>query len=601
MIKPFKQLQDDEREMSKEEIASLLNLYTFFVTENIKRPNKSFFENFISVKDLGIKHSGDSEAIDYIRRTSFFVEYDIMIQVAKLYTLNKFFSYYIDSNLYMIGEEGKKEVKEDFFIEGSNKYNVRDTINYIRNALNHNDKDDFQLFRLIQKENDPQIYVEVYLRKPNFHIMVTIEEMMDLLRPVLFSTSLYDFICYSENGEVFDFEKYLDGEEPHSYEISQLHSFEFTEEELKEHIVRREDGEIFSKRIEFTSEQKESMRNLFNSLKGKNIYFNQAYANRVFRNMIPFGMGKIDGLGWDLNNFLNYIYDYNKSYNDFRRDLLGNVSFDTDLEFIRNMDNSFYDSDSLGRFNRAFVMYASYILDTIIPDGAPIIINGISYDKEHIRNSLVHGTFFNYIPSNSKDDSTFILYDYPHKSRGKTDNSLIMDNPVVNKFKTFELYDSLINYSGCDCYSTPIDFVGSLYGFDGLKVTYKDGDIRYLVNASLGNETPIFLGLIDINGQLLFMNDEDFDNLSEKINRVDFKARGIDDSEMISYIKRIPSICRKATSDYLRLYNEGNLTSESYGDAIRDEVNKLSELCVSHPYGFQRIFNKEGTTDVYYL
>ena len=38
-------------------------------------------------------------------------------------------------------------------------------------------------------------------------------------------------------------------------------------------------------------------------------------------------------------------------------------------------------------------------------------INGIELKKDRIRNSFVHGTYFNYIP-NDKSDMVLFLYDY---------------------------------------------------------------------------------------------------------------------------------------------------------------------------------------------
>lgn len=61
-----------------------------------------------------------------------------------------------------------------------------------------------ELYRLIQKQNNPQIYIEIYLRKPNFHIMLTIAELKNLLLPILQAKSAYSFLYYDNKGNILN-------------------------------------------------------------------------------------------------------------------------------------------------------------------------------------------------------------------------------------------------------------------------------------------------------------------------------------------------------------------------------------------------------------
>ena len=580
-IAPFNALNKGEREISKKEVAAFLDTYFLFIIDTIRNKNIPFFEVFKYTKNSECDLDNNSPWRNEIRNISYFTEYDNMLQIAKFFVLNKFFSYNVDSNLYKINDLGNEMVDDKYFLPGSNKFNKSKTINFIRNALNHNDKDSFQLYRLIQKQNDPQIYVEIYLRVPNFHIMVTIDELIDLLKPVLQSKSLYTYLYYDKNGNIInnptDFMKHIN--EDIYYEINQV--YDYDDKDVVNGILETNNND-FAKKIKFTQEQKDGIKREYNLRKTNDDLINSIFISRIIEESIPFGMTKVKGFLDDLNNFLPFIYDYDKTYNDYKAKY-SKFDYTSKEKVFESFDNIYFSNNDESRHLRSLVLFCSYILDSVINEGETVAVPGKTIDKAVPRDSLVHGTYSSYYSSNPFKIG---LFDYEHKDRkNRTDNSKIMENYNLEEFDSIELYKKLYESMMPKEYPLQLDLIIDKQNFRGFKYSFKEKSTIYYVNAEFFNDIPAFLGLKDNNGIIEYMDDKDFDLLKEKMDNIDFnKFNNIYDQEMQDFVKRIPDISRESTKRFKKLEREERIDPELYYGPIKDELRKLLSICQKHPF-----------------
>lgn len=585
-IAPFATLEKGESELSKKDIAAFLDTYFNFLIEMFNNEEKTFMDNFINSKNR--REKDISVFSQKIRSCSFYAEYDYMLQIAELFTIIKVFSYYIDSNLFKIGDIGRERVDDKFFLSDSTRYNKIQTINFIRNALNHNDKKDFELFRLTMKQGDPKIYIEIYLRNPNFHIKVTVDELVDLLKPVLKSKSLYAFTYFDKEGNVIkspeDLLKIIneDIDDEIYYEIN--HATDFDENDISNGLLINYGGQVFKIKIPFTKEQKNGIKIYCDMLKTNDSLYNSIIYSRVIEEVIPFGMSKVNGFLNDFNNFLHYIYDYDKKYIDF---IYENAKVKTTVfeDSLQIFDNFYYAYNRTGRTVRGLVLLLSNVLDSIIPEEEQIEINGDTIAKTIPRDSLVHGTYSSAYGTNILN---IALFDYEHKDRrNRTDNTRIMQDYNLKVFDIMDLYEMSYNLISPLEYSLPLDIIISRPKFDGFKFIFKDRDKRYYINASFDQTTPIFLGLIEINGETYYMDDRGFDLFKEKIDSLSMKKYlsmlSLED-EQIEFIKNIPDISRNATARYTYLITTNKLSNENYFGPMMNEIKTLSKIVHNNPY-----------------
>ena len=435
---------------------------------------------------------------------------------------------------------------------------------------------------MIQKQNDPKIYVEIYLRVPNFHIMVTIDELFELLKPVLQSKSGYTYIYYDNNDNVLekldDFINHID--EDIYYEIIQV--YDYKNEDIVDGVISEHFGKKFKKRIKFTKEQKEGIMREYNMIKDNDDILVSIFLSRIVEESIPFGMTKVKGFLNDLNNFLPFIYDYDKNYNDYKIEF-NKLSYNTQREALESFDNIYYSNNQNSRLIRSFVLFSSYILDTVVNDKDSIELNGKLMSKDIFRNSLVHGTY-----SNVYGDNLFNIafFDYTHKdNKNRPANDKIMDNYKLVKLDFMDMYENLYNKIKPKEYSLPLDLIIDKNHFKGFKYSFRIKNTIYYVNAEFDNDIPAFLGVKDVNGKVKYMDDEDFDLFKYKIMNINFENfRYIFDKDMISFVKKIPDISRESTKRLKKLIEQKDVSIESYYGPIKKEIKELSEICKKHSF-----------------
>ncbi len=577
-ILPFINLESGDRQISKNEIAMHLNSYFQFYSNIIKDTDTPFYENFFQTKNKILSISDDDELIQEIRKVSYFTEYDQMLQIVELFIMNKFFSYNIDSNLSLIGDVGDEKCSEKIFISGSKKYKKRDVIKYIRNALCHNDKKDMELYRLIQKQNNPQIYIEIYLRKPNFHIMLTIAELKNLLLPILQAKSAYSFLYYDNKGNIVNTpNKVMMALDKELYfEINQIYNF--NSQNVKNKIITDEiSGEKFKKKFQFNSKQVEYIKQMYFLYKGTDEFYNTIMIKHILEETIPFGMAKIAGYLDDLNNFLPFLYDGYNCLSKYQKSLNSNYQSKEDLI---STERQLYNSINLNsRSLRANILFCSYILENITYANTLIKIDEKEIQKNYIRNSLVHGTYANCIDK----DYNILLYDYIHKNKkGKMDNNLILENYTVNSFNLINLYKTLSKSINLKDYYLPLDLIINLEKFRGLRFTFREKKIIYYINASLDNKVAPFLGLKDVDGTLCYMSEDDFALFKNKVMSLKLNELYNYDQKVMDFIKKVPDIARISTTRFQNLVNEHKFTSSNYLEPLKETLEELYSLCKNY-------------------
>lgn len=468
-VADFMDLEDNEHELSKNDIAKYLDLYYRFSEKVGKKYllGENFKSMFFSCGDFG------TTIFDNTINT---MDYDYMLQIARFFTLNKIYSLFIDSNhKYLeLSDMDDPDMLAKYEVEGSRHHDLKNALKLIRNSLNHNDKKDFELFRIISEEGNPDLSIEIYLRIPNLHLKMPIEVFNDILMAPLKSKSAYNFELLDFDDKKINDCRYLkellkfNGVK---YKIT--HRYNFDDNDVDENgVVSGNSGDTFERIYSLTEEQK-------SSIMSNSSYLNYVSNDKmidflplIIRDSIPFGMTKIDDYMFDLNCLFPILKDWKNSYADVVR-RIKNEEYSSTSEEINNV----YRTLNIGNVSsRGFSLYASYILDSVISDNL-VNINGSDIKKEVMRDSFVHGRWFNY-KDGLKDKIT--LYDYEHG------DDKIMEEAKCETYLREELYDSLGNYVSNKSVDLPISFVS--YGDDtGVAIACRVDGVEYFCNMTTLN------------------------------------------------------------------------------------------------------------------
>jgi len=558
-IRPFSELKQEEMEVSKNECAVYLDLYYRFIKELLKNPNETYINVFkkVKYKDNDIK-------LNVVNEVSCFNEYDYMIQFAQFFTINKFFSIIIDSNINYIDDSVSNDyVDEKYYVNGSNKFTKKNLIKLLRNSLNHNDKTDFQLFRLIKSKSDIDLYVEVFLRRPNMHLKIKVKDLLDIFGEVLNAKSIYDYRFNDKNGQQLiktdDLMRELDN--TIFLDLIHFYNFDLTDSKSDDKVIDSVSGnrrEEFVKSFKLDDNQKKAAKNTLSTITKKHNQDCTFALPYILRDIIPFGMTKIYGYSYDINYFISELYNPNNYYNNYIQRLNSKI-FGNEYEEGEAFYYSLINSDSA--IDRSFSLFASYILDSVITD-TDFIFNGNTTKKNYYRNAFVHGRWY----SIDDEGKSLALRDYEH---GDKNIMTISSNDVKEKVVNWEqLYYDLKKYITSNDYDLPLSLITDNNGYH---ITYRINGTNYYCNMSLTNKSPIFLLLGEKNGQVFVAKGNDF-NLFEKAIS-DMKIDDLD-PRLFDYIKKMPSIVRKA----LKILLETNSDYE-YKKRLTTEINKLLDVC----------------------
>lgn len=577
-IDPFSNLTDYERELSKNEIAMYLDMYYRFVNELSKEENlnTTFIDLFRKIKNKGNKNG------NIIRNVSSFIEYDYMIQIAELYTINKFYSIFIDSNFkyFDLSKIQDYSIDEKYYMSGSNHFTLDNIIKLIRNALNHNDKDNFQLFRVVQSLVSPDIYLEIFLRKKKLHLKLSVRELSELFSQVTEARSSFNYEYMDKDGKVLKTANEMMDHYKSGLKISINHyyNFDVTKKEEQERIVLNGTGEEFYKIFELDDYQKKAINSSINKLSKDNNGDFSNFIGYMIKDVIPFGMAKISGYKVDINYLFNCLYSPNKSYADYIYDV-NNRQFKNHYVEVETL---YYTLNRDALLSRSFSLFASYILDTVITK-KEININGVSEDRAYYRNSFVHARWYDFLREDGEQE--IILRDYEHG-----DSNIMSSNEgqEEKRITSNVLYNFLRSKVKDENYNLPLSLLGDASG-TGYHITFKDGDTIYYCNMSLTTSSPIFILLGERNGKKFICNNEQIKVLGEKIKHANLNMV---DPRIEDFCKKMPDICQKALSNFILSTSE-----EDYRKRMMIEINELNNICTEIRLGFK--FNSK-VKKIYY-
>lgn len=561
VVAPLSPLKTEEMEVSKNEGAFYLDLYFKFIKEVMKSPTESYINIFKRIR------YGDK--LNIINNATCLNEYDYMIQYVEFFTISKFFSVIVENNIDYLDEIiANGNIDDKYYVEGSTKYSKKDIIKFIRNALNHNDKSTFELFRLIKSNDDIDLYLEIYLRRLNMHLKIKVKDLYDLFGEILDSNSIYDYSFIDKNGNsllnIEDIERELDN--GIKLKLSHLYNFELDE---NKNIRDSSNCDKFEKIIPLRNSQvmatKETMKQ-FCELYGD---YSKCVLPYVLRDNIPFGMAKTYGYGFDINFFIRDLYNPNSSYREF-------CTYVNSLEYDRKEDetNSLYYSvvNPESVVDRSFSLLASHVLDSIIPENNPMFeLNGETVNKKHYRDAFVHSRWFSYVDESLKKKLS--LSDYCHG------DSNIMVSSIPNQEEIIinqeDLYNSLKNYFTEDNYDLPISLILDESG-NGYHITYRKDGVNYYCNASLTKDSPIFLLLGEKDGNVFVADQGNIKEFSKLIGQLNLDNI---DPRMAKFIRRVPNTAMEA----FMVFSFSN--PNSYYRLLSNHINELVDICTETKLG----------------
>ena len=567
-VKPFDQLKPEEMEVTKDECLFYLDLYYRFIKEVHKHPEETYINIFKRIRYGSL--------INVVNEVSCFNEYDYMIQFAEFFTISKFFSLLIDSNIEHLDDLVKNDYfDEKYYAPGSRKFTKKNLISLLRNAFNHNDKSSFELFRLIKSKKDIDMFLEIYLRRLNFHLKIGVKDLYDIFGEMLDAKSIYDFDFIDKNGNTFrtveDIENSLD--DNIKLKLKHLYNFKVDENNPNSHrITDSTPKDEYEKVIDFTDSQIKATKSVMKQL--KSLYKEDALdmIPYVLRDNIPFGMSKIYGYSFDLNYLIRDLYNPKSSYKDFivRTNGLsfrGNKLLEAEALYysIVNFDNM---------VDRSFSLLASYVLDSVIPEDNPNFhLDGDVVDKTHYRNAFVHGRWYSYLDDSLKRQ--FALADYDHGDTEIMKSSLDNNESEITVSEE-ALYDSFKGFIKQGNFDLPLSLIEDKSG-NGYFITFRVNGVNYCCNVSLTKKSPIFLLLGEKDGEIFTPYGDKFRLFEDMINQTNFDDL---DPRMMNFIKKVPKLARKAFKTLITTKSE-----EEYIEGLTTEINELLDICTEIKMG----------------
>ena len=397
-----------KKKLSKIEVATYLKDYSDFMKCFILNPKDNLFEVF---KKMLIENNRGQ----YATKSYYFN----MISIFEFFLLNKIYSFMHDNLFDYVLESNLSSINipEDIFINKSdaNRFSKKQIIKFIRNAINHNDYNDKKLYNL--HDDNGQLKIEIHLKnvKPiPFHIELDISTYIKIMNGLLKANKI-DLICYKckekINFENKDLEKELDKIFYQRYyykrkiDAEHLEKIKKNKEDITidyriEQNLNEED--YYYRDYQLTKPQK---LKIIESLKFWTSLFiidEDLCLDYVVPNVVPLGINKRDQLRFNLIIADWYAKSCEKSYFDIIKDAKKVCSKEYDENNMLYNDNILEKDykivmrtiDNEDRESIAFSIYASYLFDTLITD-EKVKIGNNDYPRERIRNSFVHGRWFN--------------------------------------------------------------------------------------------------------------------------------------------------------------------------------------------------------------
>lgn len=572
-VQPFDPLAVHELEVSKNECGFYLDLYYRFIKEVVKNPTEPYINIFKRVR-----YSDNRIKLNAVNETSCYNEYDYMIQYAEFFTISKYFSMLIDSDIKLLDPLVANDYFDDkYYLSDSNKFTKKELMKNLRNAFNHNAKNSFELFRLIKSRKDINLAIEIFLRFYKFHLKIGVKDLYDIFGEMLDARSIYDYTFKDKNGNTFvtleDLEKGLDT--GIDLELTCYYDFDGSLVRDDRVITEMKDNDEFKKTISLTKSQLDATKSIMKELYSKYGKMSLSALPFVLRDNIPFGMTKIFGYGFDLNHVIPDLYNPRSCYKNLVDTAYG-LNFVNAPEEAETLYYSVINAESL--IDRSFSLFASHVLDSILTeDTSTFKLDSVDVKKKHYRNGFVHGRWYNYL--NELGKRQIAITDYEHGNKNIMDSSLENGDTQMTVDQE-KLYKSLRRYITPTDYDLPLSFVKDNSG-NGYHITFRVNGVNYYCNASLTKKSPVFLFVGDKKGKLFTPKPfgEEFKLFEKMINETNLDNLS---PKMAAFIKKMPRIARKAYNSLMK-----NNTDREYLSTLSSEVNELLDICTEEKLGIK--------------
>lgn len=518
-----------KKKLSKFEVATYLKDYSNFMKCVSFNRTENLFDVFINM--LISNGRGQYAVKEY---------YFNMISVFEFFLLNKTYSFMADNLFDYILENKLSEIDipDDIFIDkkDASRFSKKQIIKFIRNAVNHNDHTDKDLYTLYN--DNGQLKIEIYLKnvKPvPFHIELSFNEYMGIMGG-LWKANKIDLTCYRTKAKLNFKSNDISSELDKIFYRRYYYKGKIDDEVLKKinqytetpTIDRRveavlNDGEYSYIDYQLAKPQKIRILEDFEFWKETLPLDENMCLGYVVPKVVPLGINKIEQLRFSLIVADWYAKSCKKSLwdiaNDARKVCLkeydeDNILYDEDmLEKDYKIVMRVFDFEY--RESIAFSIYTSYLFDTLVTDENVKIGNNI-YPREKIRNSFVHGRWFNGI------NGCYKLYDCDNGEDNELNYNWRASIPYDDLSKAVDNYynDSLNkNMDDNFLYSSPTIRVNN--NGKPISIMLIKNNKNYLLNININSYTDEYTpwALYNYYGDKVVYNDnkEDSDMFFEEL------------------------------------------------------------------------------------
>ena len=517
-----------KKKLSKIEIATYLKDYSDFM----KCVSLNYEENLFEVfKNMLIENGRGQYAIK-----EYYFE---MISVFEFFLLNKTYSFMADNLFDYILENklSKIDIPDDIFINKSDatRFSKKQIIKFIRNAINHNDHNDKELYNLYN--DNGKLKIEIHLKnvKPiPFHIELDINDYIKIMGG-LWKANKIDLIYYKVKEEINFKNNDLENELDKIFYRRYYYNSKI-EDKMLDKIKNQDENETINYSIERNLNSNDYYYRDYQLTKPQKLKIledlkfwsdvlpldDTMSIDYVVPKIVPLGINKNKQLRFSLIIADWYAKSCEKSLfdiaNDARKVCLKEYDEDNML-YVDNMLEKDYRIvmrafDHEYRESIAFSVYASYLFDTLITD-ENIKIGNNYYPRERIRNSFVHGRWFNGI------NGCYKLYDCDNGEDNELNYNWRASIPcdLLSKSVDAYYYKLLKDKDDNFLYSQP--FISLDNNGKPISITFIKNDKNYILNINIDSYTDEYTpwALYNFYGDKVVYNDnkEDIDMFFEEL------------------------------------------------------------------------------------
>lgn len=407
-----------KKKLSKIEIATYLRDYSRLMGYATTNTNESLFKLF---RQMLIE-----EGREHLSTKEYYLD---MMSIYMFFLLNKTYSFMADNLFDYLLEDrlSQIDIPKSIFVNEKdfNKFSKKQIIKFIRDALNHNNYDDRELYSLYKDNGKLMLEISLKNVKPiPFNIRIDLSNYINIMNGILNSNKL-DLVVY-KNDDLLNFNsedlyselnkiyyrRYYYKQKIDQETIKNARSKIKTEEKTDSFINILGENNISFIDYKLSIPQKLKILEEFKHWKRILNIAENTSIDYILPKIIPLGITKIKLLDYHValtkffiksckssfDNVLGELYDL--FYKNDEKNLFYKCYKERDcgIKFIMQV----FDYDSV--VSLALSIYYAYLFDTLITHEF-IKIGNVDYPRNKLRNCFVHGRWFNGI------NECFKLYD----------------------------------------------------------------------------------------------------------------------------------------------------------------------------------------------